>query len=201
MREAGHAVRVVRADPRMVKLTHAEDELLIATLLERDRQMRTGTGYDVHRLEPGDGVRLCGVTIPCDLRLVGHSDADVALHAAVDAILGALGEGDIGSHFPPSDPQWRGADSALFLRHAMALVQARGGVLDHLDLTIIAERPRIAPHREVMRARLAELAERPLTSISVKATTTEGLGFTGRGEGIAVQALATLSLPRADFGS
>jgi len=149
----------------------------------------------VHRFGPGDHVNLCGLRIPHDKALLGHSDADVALHALTDAILGALGAGDIGQHFPPSDPLWRGADSALFLRHARELVTARGGRILNLDVTVICERPKLAPHRADMVAHLAELLELEPERVSVKATTTEGLGFTGRGEGIAAQAIATLRLP------
>ena len=138
---------------------------------------------------------LCGVAIPHSHRLEGHSDADVALHALTDAILGAIGAGDIGSHFPPSDPQWRGVDSAVFLRHAAGLVAARGGVIGHVDVTVICERPKVGPHRTAMVARLAALLGLAPDRVSVKATTTEKLGFTGREEGIAAQAAATVCLP------
>jgi 2-C-methyl-D-erythritol 4-phosphate cytidylyltransferase/2-C-methyl-D-erythritol 2,4-cyclodiphosphate synthase len=131
--------------------------------------------------------------------LIGHSDADVGLHALTDALLGAIGEGDIGHHFPPSDPRWRGASSDRFLVHARDLVRERRGRIDHVDVTIVAERPKVGPHRDAMRARIAELLELPLASTSVKATTTEGLGFTGRSEGIAAQAVATVRLPSGDF--
>jgi 2-C-methyl-D-erythritol 4-phosphate cytidylyltransferase / 2-C-methyl-D-erythritol 2,4-cyclodiphosphate synthase len=157
--------------------------------------VRTGLGFDVHRFAPGDHVVLCGVKVPHEARLDGHSDADVGLHALTDAILGALAAGDIGSHFPPSDPQWQGADSALFLRHAVGMVRERGGVIAHADVTLICERPKIGPHREAMVARMAELLGVAPDRISIKATTTERLGFTGRGEGIAAQAIATIRLP------
>ncbi|MBO9527788.1 MAG: 2-C-methyl-D-erythritol 2,4-cyclodiphosphate synthase, partial [Sphingobium yanoikuyae] len=152
-------------------------------------------GYDVHRLASDEELWLGGVLVPHDRGLAGHSDADVALHAIVDAILGALAEGDIGSHFPPSDPQWRGASSDRFLAHARDLVLKRDGRIDHVDVTIICEAPKIGPHRDAMRARIAEILAVPLDRVSVKATTTERLGFAGRREGIAAQAVATLSLP------
>jgi 2-C-methyl-D-erythritol 4-phosphate cytidylyltransferase/2-C-methyl-D-erythritol 2,4-cyclodiphosphate synthase len=152
-------------------------------------------GFDVHAFAPGADVWLGGVLIPHDKGLSGHSDADVALHALTDALLGAVGEGDIGQHFPPSDPQWRGASSSLFLEHARSLIEARGGLIDHTDITIICEAPKIGPHRDSIRQRIAALLRLPLWRISIKATTTERLGFTGRGEGIAAQAIATVRLP------
>ncbi len=158
-------------------------------------ETRVGQGFDVHAFGPGDHVTLCGLRIDHDAGLVGHSDADVGLHALTDAILGALGAGDIGSHFPPSDPQWKGTDSALFITHARDLVSARGGRINHVDVTLICERPKIGPHREAMVTRLAELLQLTEDRISVKATTTEKLGYLGRGEGMAAQAMATLSLP------
>ena len=164
-------------------------------------QTRVGYGIDVHAFEeqPKDGaackVILCGVQIPHDRRLIGHSDADVGLHAATDAILGCLGAGDIGDHFPPSDPKWKGAVSHIFLGHAVDLVARAGGALVHLDITLICEAPRIGPHRSAMTARLAAICDVAPDRISVKATTTEKLGFTGRGEGIAAQAVATVALP------
>jgi 2-C-methyl-D-erythritol 4-phosphate cytidylyltransferase/2-C-methyl-D-erythritol 2,4-cyclodiphosphate synthase len=154
-----------------------------------------GSGYDVHRFAPGDHVMLGGVRIPHTHRLEGHSDADAVLHALVDAILGALGEGDIGQHFPPSDPQWKNADSRLFVAEAMRRVVVRGAVIQHVDITIIAEAPKIGPHRESMQRKLAEMLGIPVAYVGIKATTTEGLGFTGRREGLAAQALVTLSLP------
>ena len=153
---------------------------------------RFGTGYDVHALEPGDGVTLCGVKIPHTHSLAGHSDADVAWHALTDAILGGAALGDIGDHFPPSDPQWKGAPSDLFLKHAVDIVRDAGWVLTSCDLTLICEAPKIKPHREAMRQRTAEVTGLALDAVSVKATTTEGLGFTGRKEGIAAQASAVL---------
>ena len=158
-------------------------------------EIRTGTGFDVHKFGPGDGVWLCGLKIPHTQGLEGHSDADVALHAATDAVLGAIGDGDIGAHFPPTDMKWRGVSSDRFLKHAHDLLKARGGALTHLDVTIICERPKVGPHREAMVARIAEIIGIETHRVSVKATTTEGLGFTGRREGIAAQAVATVKLP------
>lgn len=198
LRAAGGQVKLVEASEANFKIT-TETDLARAQaqrFLAR-ADIRVGTGFDVHRLGPGDGVWLCGVKIPFDQALVGHSDADVAIHALVDAILGALGAGDIGSHFPPSDMRWKGAASAKFLRHAADLVAARGGEIRHADLTVICERPKVGPHRETLRARLADILGVPANRVSVKATTTEGLGYTGRGEGIAAQAVATLALPFA----
>ena len=160
-----------------------------------DLVSRTGLGFDVHRLQAGEELWLCGLRVPHSHGLSGHSDADVAIHALVDAILGALAEGDIGSHFPPSDPQWRGARSEKFLDFAAQRVATRGGVIDHVDVTIICEAPKIGPHRDAMRARLAEILRMPVARVSVKATTTERLGLTGRGEGIAAQAVATVRIP------
>ena len=154
--------------------------------------VRSGTGFDVHRLAEGEELWLCGVKIDHPMGLAGHSDADVAIHALVDALLGAIGNGDIGSHFPPSDPQWKGARSDQFLLHAVKLAAEAGYRIGNIDLTIICEAPKIGPHREKMRARLAELLGTGINAVSVKATTTEKLGFTGRGEGIAAQAVATL---------
>lgn len=185
-RAAGLAVALVDGDEALHKLTYAAD--FAADL----PPMRVGTGYDVHRLAAGEELWLCGVRIDHTHGLAGHSDADVAIHALVDAILGAIGDGDIGSHFPPSDPQWRGASSDRFLVHAVSLAAAQGYRIGNVDLTIICEAPKIGPHRQIMRERLAELLGAPLSSVSVKATTTERLGFTGRGEGIAAQAVATL---------
>jgi 2-C-methyl-D-erythritol 4-phosphate cytidylyltransferase/2-C-methyl-D-erythritol 2,4-cyclodiphosphate synthase len=195
----GLQVALVQGSPRNLKVTTPDDleraEAYMAGAAGGPGETRAGSGFDVHRFGPGDHVNLCGLRIPHDKSLLGHSDADVALHALTDAILGALGAGDIGQHFPPSDPRWRGADSALFLRHARELVTARGGRILNLDVTVICERPKLAPHRADMVARLAELLELTPERVSVKATTTEGLGFTGRGEGIAAQAIATLRLP------
>ena len=199
--QAGLTVRLVDGDPANLKVTTPADLDRAARWLAgaeeiRGEEIRTGSGFDVHRFCPGDHVRLCGIDIPHDSALAGHSDADVGLHALVDAILGALAAGDIGEHFPPSDPRWRGADSALFAAHARDLVADRGGRIVNVDVTLICERPKIGPHRPAMTARLADLLGIEPDRVSVKATTTERLGFTGRGEGIAAQATATLALPR-----
>lgn len=194
-RAAGYSVALVEGDSMLEKLTHPEDFALAEQRLASRFSTRTGMGYDVHRLVADEELWLCGVRIPHPKGLSGHSDADVALHALTDAIFGALAEGDIGSHFPPSDPQWRGAASSTFLAFARDRVTAREGRIDHLDLTIICEAPKIGPHREAMRTRIAEILGMDAGKVSVKATTTERLGFAGRGEGIAVHAIATLSLP------
>ncbi|MGH6897731.1 MAG: bifunctional 2-C-methyl-D-erythritol 4-phosphate cytidylyltransferase/2-C-methyl-D-erythritol 2,4-cyclodiphosphate synthase [Geminicoccaceae bacterium] len=191
---AGLGVALVEGDEDNMKITEPPDLARAERLLAAFGHPRTGLGFDVHRLAPGDGVVLLGVRIPCPLRLVGHSDADVGLHALTDALLGTLGAGDIGAHFPPSDPRWAGADSAVFLRHARNLVAAAGGRIEHVDVTLICEQPKIGPHRAAMTARVAELLALPPRRASVKATTTEGLGFSGRGEGIAAQAVATVRL-------
>lgn len=183
---AGGTVALVEGDARLAKLTFAEDFATVGPAV------RVGMGYDVHRLVAGEELWLAGLLIPHDKGLAGHSDADVALHAIVDAILGALGEGDIGTHFPPSDARWKGAASSLFAKHAAQLVREAGYALAHIDCTLICEAPKIGPHRDAMRARIAELLGVPTSNVSIKATTTEGLGFTGRGEGIAAQAVATL---------
>ena len=193
-RAARFAVATVPGDPALDKLTFEEDFARAEAQLAARAVVRTGLGFDVHAFAAGDGLWLGGVLIPHDRRLAGHSDADVALHALTDAILGALAAGDIGDHFPPSDPQWRGAPSSLFVEHARALVEARGGRIDHVDLTIVCEAPRIGPHREAMRTRIASLLRLPIQAVSVKATTTERLGFAGRGEGMAAQAIATLRI-------
>jgi 2-C-methyl-D-erythritol 4-phosphate cytidylyltransferase/2-C-methyl-D-erythritol 2,4-cyclodiphosphate synthase len=195
-RAAGHAVRLVAGDERAMKLTFADDfaraEAMLQTIFV------TGTGFDVHRFGPGDHVWLAGVKLPFSHGLVGHSDADVALHALTDAVLGALGDGDIGMHFPPSDMRWKGVSSDRFLAHAASLVAATGGRIVHVDVTIIAEAPKVGPHRPAMVARIAEILADHAPRVSVKATTTEGLGFTGRREGLAAQAAATISLPDWD---
>ncbi|MBX7481238.1 bifunctional 2-C-methyl-D-erythritol 4-phosphate cytidylyltransferase/2-C-methyl-D-erythritol 2,4-cyclodiphosphate synthase [Qipengyuania qiaonensis] len=184
---AGGDVAHVPGDDRLVKLTFAED-----FMSQSPCTVRTGMGFDVHRLAEGEDLWLAGVRIEHDKGLVGHSDADVAVHALVDALLGAIGNGDIGSHFPPSDAQWKGASSDRFLSHAAGLVGEAGYRINNVDLTIVCEAPRIGPHREAMRIRIAELLGVDIAAISVKATTTERLGFTGRGEGIAAQAIATV---------
>ena len=193
----GGRVALVEGDARLMKLTFPEDfEMAEALIAAGSRfQTRVGMGFDAHRWGPGSSVWLCGVEIPHDQTLIGHSDADAGLHALTDAILGAIGQGDIGDHFPPTDPQWKGAASDLFLEHAARLVRDGGGRLVHVDVTLICERPKVKPHREAMRARLAEILSLPLDAVSVKATTTEAMGFTGRGEGLAAQAIATVELP------
>lgn len=195
LRLMGLPVALVEGDPMLDKLTYPADFTRAEALIAARRLPRTGMGFDVHRLVQGKPLWLCGVEIPHTHGLSGHSDADVAIHALVDAILGALSEGDIGQHFPPSDPQWKGAASARFLEFARDRVAARGGKISHVDVTVICEAPKIGPHRDAMRARLAELLSLPLSRISVKATTTERLGFTGRGEGISAQAVASLLVP------
>lgn len=191
VRAADLQVSLVEGDERAFKLTYPDDFARAEHMLGSTPLPVTGTGFDVHRLAPGKGVHLCGVFIECGLELVGHSDADVGLHALTDAILGAAGAGDIGQHFPPSDERWRGADSAQFLIHAMRLAREAGVMPVNADLTLICERPKVGPHRDAMRARIAELTGLPLARVNVKATTTEQLGFTGRGEGIAAQAVFT----------
>lgn len=194
-RLAGIEVATVAGDPGLDKLTYEEDFARAEAMFAARLVTRTGFGFDVHAFAEGEELWLAGLGIPHSRGLKGHSDADVALHAITDAILGALAVGDIGDHFPPSDPQWRGAPSSLFIEKARALVEQAGGIIDHVDLTIIAEEPRIGPHRLAMRQSLAGLLRLPLGRISIKATTTERLGFTGRGEGMAAQAVATLRLP------
>jgi 2-C-methyl-D-erythritol 4-phosphate cytidylyltransferase/2-C-methyl-D-erythritol 2,4-cyclodiphosphate synthase len=193
---AGHRVLMFEGEAGNVKLTTNEDfaraELLSTAALA---DVRIGNGFDVHAFVDGDHVMLGGVRIPHRQGVTGHSDADVALHAVVDAILGALAEGDIGQHFPPSDPQWRGASSDRFLAFACERVRIRGGVIGNLDVTIVCEAPRVSPHRDAMRARIAEIAEISPHRVAVKATTSEKLGFTGRGEGIVAMATATVRLP------
>ena len=185
-RAAGLTIALVEGDERLRKLTFAEDFRTGAGMI------RTGTGFDVHRLAEGEELWLCGVRIEHDRGLAGHSDADVGLHAVVDAILGACALGDIGEHFPPSDPRWKGAASDQFVTHAVTLAKDAGYTVGNVDLTLICEAPKIGPHREVMRAKLAALLGVEPGQVSIKATTTERLGFTGRGEGIAAQAVATL---------
>ncbi len=192
---AGGAVALVPGDPALAKLTYPEDFAMAERLAGAARTTRIGMGYDAHRFGPGDTVWLCGVAIAHDRALVGHSDADAGLHALTDAILGAIGDGDIGDHFPPTDPQWKGASSDRFLTHAAGLVAARGGRVLNVDVTLICERPKIKPHRQAMRERLAALLHIDLAAVSVKATTTEGMGFTGREEGLAAQAVAMVELP------
>jgi 2-C-methyl-D-erythritol 4-phosphate cytidylyltransferase/2-C-methyl-D-erythritol 2,4-cyclodiphosphate synthase len=194
-RAAGCSVGTVPGDATLEKLTHREDFERAEARLSARLISRTGLGFDVHALAEGEELWLGGLHIPHSRGLKGHSDADVLLHALTDALLGTLGAGDIGDHFPPSDPQWRGAASSLFLEHARDLIERRGGRIDHVDMTVICEAPRIGPHRAAMRDRIAGLLRLPPTAISIKATTTERLGFTGRGEGIAAQAIASVRLP------
>ena len=198
-RAAGLAVRIVPGEESNIKITLPEDMARAARFLaaqegegRADMEVRLGNGYDVHRFGPGEAVMLCGVRVPHDRALQGHSDADVGLHAIADAIYGALAEGDIGRHFPPSDPQWKGAASDIFLRHAGELAAARGYRIGNVDCTLVCERPKIGPHASAMQARLAEILRLGPGRVSVKATTSERLGFTGREEGIA--ALATVTL-------
>lgn len=191
---AGLPVRLAPGNAENVKVTTSDDFDFAERLLGAP-DLRTGTGFDVHPFAEGDHVMLCGVPVPHDHGLAGHSDSDVGLHALTDALLGTIGDGDIGAHFPPSDPQWRGADSAVFLAHAAQLVAKRGGRIRHVDLTLICEAPKVGPHRETMRARLADILEIAIGRVSVKATTTDGLGFLGRREGIAAQAAVTVLFP------
>jgi 2-C-methyl-D-erythritol 4-phosphate cytidylyltransferase / 2-C-methyl-D-erythritol 2,4-cyclodiphosphate synthase len=193
----GLTVGLVAGEQDNVKITEPADLARAERLLRASWRCCTGLGFDVHRLAPGEAVVLLGVHVACPLRLLGHSDADVGLHAVTDALLGTLGAGDIGSHFPPSEPRWSGADSAIFLTHARDLVLAAGGRIEHVDVTLICEQPRIGPHRAAMVARVAELLSVAPNRVSVKATTTEHLGFTGRGEGIAAQAVASVRLPES----
>ena len=193
---AGHCVFVFPGENGNIKLTTQEDfARMEARLLQDLPDVRTGQGFDVHAFGAGDHVWLGGVRVPHDHGLVGHSDADVLLHAITDAVLGAIADGDIGAHFPPSDPQWRGAASDRFLRHAVELVAAKGGRVAHVDATLICERPKVGPHRDAIRERIADIMQLPLDRVAVKATTSERLGFTGRQEGIAALAMATVRLP------
>ncbi len=192
---AGLAVGLVPGDERNVKLTYPEDLVRLEQALMPPMLPRVGTGFDVHVLQEGRPLILCGISVPHERGLAGHSDADVGIHALCDAIYGALAEGDIGRHFPPAEATWKDADSAGFLRHAAGRVRARGGVLAHADVTLICERPKITPHAGAMQARMAEIMGVEPGRVSVKATTTERLGFTGRGEGIAAQAAAVVLVP------
>ncbi len=192
--EAGMAVALVMGSEENFKVT-TSDDLRRAERFASAGEMRTGLGFDAHRFSPGDHLWLCGIKIPFDRTLSGHSDADVGLHAATDALLGAIGAGDIGVHFPPSDEKWRGAPSHKFLRFAADKIAEQGGSILNLDVTLICEQPRIGPHRDAMVSRVAEILGVPAARVSVKATTTEGMGFTGRGDGIAAQAVAAVRLP------
>jgi 2-C-methyl-D-erythritol 4-phosphate cytidylyltransferase/2-C-methyl-D-erythritol 2,4-cyclodiphosphate synthase len=192
----GLKIVAVAGDERNLKITTPEDFIMAERLLAAEKtDTRTGFGYDAHRFAQGDHVWLCGVKIPHDHALEGHSDADAGLHALTDAILATIGAGDIGMHFPPTDEKWRGAPSWKFLDHAARLVRDKGGEISHCDVTLICERPKVGPHREAMRARIAEILAIDVSRVSVKATTTEGMGFTGRREGLAAQAVATVRLP------
>lgn len=196
---AGLPIKIVAGDEAAFKITHKKDfKKAEQHLMMQMNDIRVGQGYDVHRFEAGDHVWLCGVEIPHDKALKGHSDADVAMHALTDALYGAMAEGDIGRHFPPTDPQWKGAPSHIFLRHAADMVTSKGGMIGNIDITIICEAPKISPHAQSMRNRLAEIIGIDVSRISVKATTTEKLGFTGRDEGIAADATATIRLPLGD---
>jgi 2-C-methyl-D-erythritol 4-phosphate cytidylyltransferase/2-C-methyl-D-erythritol 2,4-cyclodiphosphate synthase len=195
LERAGGAVATVSGDPRLIKLTYPEDFAMAEALAAAPRLTRIGQGFDVHAFGPGDHVWLCGVRIDHDRALVGHSDADAGLHALTDAILGAIGEGDIGDHFPPGDPRWKDAPSSLFVEHALDLIARRGGRLINVDVTLVCEAPKIKPHRLAMRDRLAELLRIAPGRVSIKATTTETLGFAGRGEGLAALAVAAVEMP------
>ena len=194
---AGIAVEVFEGDPENVKLTHPQDFAAAEQRLAGDRPMtvRLATGFDVHAFTEGDHVWLGGLKLPAKKGVVAHSDGDVALHALTDALLGVISDGDIGTHFPPSDPQWRGASSDRFLAFAAQRVRSKGGIIDHADLTILAEMPKIGPHRDAIRARIADILGISVGAVSIKATTAEKLGFVGRGEGLAAQAAVTVRLP------
>ena len=194
MLAAGLKVATVEGDPMLEKLTTPADWARAEAMLASRLTPRTGMGFDVHAFEGEGPIMLGGIAVPHSRGLAGHSDADVVLHAITDALLGAAGLGDIGEHFPPSDAQWKGAPSDLFLKHAAELIITRGGMIDHVDVTVIAEEPKVGPHRSAIRARIAEVLGVRLEQISVKATTTEGLGFTGRREGMAAQAVASIRM-------
>ncbi len=191
----GVPVALVEGHEDNVKITTRQDLARAGARFARPGEVRVASGYDVHRFEEGEFITLCNIQVPHTHGLEGHSDADAALHALTDALLGCIAAGDIGRHFPPTDPRWKGADSAIFLQYVAELVAAAGGRIQHVDVTIICERPKVGPHRAAMVARLAELLELSESRVSVKATTTEGLGFTGRQEGIAAQATATVLMP------
>jgi 2-C-methyl-D-erythritol 4-phosphate cytidylyltransferase/2-C-methyl-D-erythritol 2,4-cyclodiphosphate synthase len=193
---AGMTVATFAGEPQNVKLTTPEDYARAEHAeLVRLGDVRTGFGTDVHQFCAGDHVWLGGVRVPHTRGVTGHSDADVVLHSLVDAILGAISDGDIGVHFPPSDPQWRGASSDVFLKFAVERVRARGGTIAHLDVNVVCEAPRVGPHRDAMRTRIAEIAGISVDRVAVKATTSEKMGFTGRGEGLVAFATATVRLP------
>ena len=192
---AGLRIAITPGHEHAFKVTNRQDFAKAAAMITPALSSRAASGFDVHRFGPGDHVWLCGVQIPHSHGLVGHSDADAGLHALTDALLGTIAAGDIGDHFPPSDPQWKGAASDIFLAHAASLVRAAGGHIDHVDITLVCERPKIGPHRTAMRERVADILGIAVTRVSVKATTTELLGFTGRSEGLAAQAMASVRLP------
>jgi len=191
---AGIGVEIVEGSARLHKLTYPEDFALLEAFMPA-QNLRIGQGFDAHRWGPGQSVWLCGVEITHDQTLIGHSDADAGLHALTDALLGAAGLGDIGDHFPPTDPQWKGAASDLFLKHAADLIRAKGGNIVNVDVTLICERPKIKPHREAMRQSVARILSISVDDVSIKATTTEKMGFTGREEGLAAQAICLIRLP------
>jgi 2-C-methyl-D-erythritol 4-phosphate cytidylyltransferase/2-C-methyl-D-erythritol 2,4-cyclodiphosphate synthase len=193
-RAAGLTVAAVEGDPMLDKLTTAADWMRAESTQDARLVSRTGMGFDVHAFAGEGPIMMGGIEIPHERGLAGHSDADVVLHAITDALLGAAGLGDIGQHFPPSDPQWKGADSSHFLAHAASLVHQEGGLIDFIDCTVIGEAPRVGPYRDAMRSRIADVIGLPTSHVSIKATTTERLGFTGRGEGIAAQAVATIRM-------
>ena len=192
---AGGRVVLTPGDPLLMKVTHPEDFPMAEALAGQARITRVGQGFDAHVFGEGSSMWLCGVEIPADRTLLAHSDGDAGLHALTDALLGAIGEGDIGDHFPPTDPKWKGAASDQFLLHAVELMRAKGGRLVNADVTLICEKPKVKPHREAMRARVAELLELPLDRVSVKATTMERMGFTGREEGLAASAVVAVETP------
>ena len=194
MLAAGLKVATVEGDPMLEKLTTQADWDRAEAILASRMVTRTGMGFDVHGFEGEGPIMLGGIEVPHPRGLAGHSDADVVLHSITDALLGAAGLGDIGQHFPPSDPQWKGASSDLFLLHAARLISERSGIIDHVDCTVIAEEPKVGPHRSAMRERIAAILGLEIDQVSIKATTTEGLGFTGRREGIAAQAVANIRL-------
>lgn len=195
---AGLRVATVEGSPMLDKITTASDWERAEMMTASTMVSRTGMGFDVHAFEGPGPIVMGGITIDHPKGLAGHSDADVVLHALTDALLGAAAMGDIGQHFPPSDPQWKGASSDRFLTHAAELIRGRGGIIDHVDCTIICEAPKVGPHRDAMQARVAEILALPASRVSIKATTSEKLGFTGRGEGIAAQAVATIRLESDD---
>lgn len=194
----GHDVTLVEGSRSNIKITTPEDLIMAEKLMSNTIETITATGFDVHAFQDGTSVRLGGLDIPHNKSLKGHSDADVVLHAITDAILGTINEGDIGTHFPPSDPQWKNADSAIFLKAALDKLSDKGGTAKFIDVTILAEEPKIGPHRAAMQTRIAEITGVNAKRISIKATTTEKLGFTGRGEGIACQCAVTIQIPSLD---